>query len=312
MLFTLLYIRLKQLQREIRGLGLYTPILAVLAFYLIFISFRQFETGPHPYYVVCLLAFICIALQVYRKDKNFIYKHIDKPRLQIFSEYAALTLPFAATAIFTRSWMYYFFLLAILAIIPNFKFSPGKKTFFKNLSGIIPATNFEWISGVRKNFIVIAGSYLVAVAFCWFRILPLFSLWFLTVTIISFYGQCESLQVLRESSRPAVEFLIKKLIGHSACILILYTPLLIINTIFNPEFLLINFLFIPVQISLLCFAICLKYSSYSPNKTLTGNNILLMTIAIFSSLPYLLPVPLILSFVYFYKARNHLNLYLND
>lgn len=312
MLLTLLYIRVKQLQRELRSLGLYILVLTGIAFYLIFVLFRQFEKGEHAYYIICLMAFICVALQVYRKDKLFIYKHIENPYLQIFSEYVALTLPFTVTAILTRSWIYYPMLLGFLFCIPHFKISLRKKALFKNLSLVIPAASFEWISGFRKNFIFLSGLYLLATAFCWFRILPLFLLWFLTVTIISFYNECESLQVLRESGKPSGKYLLNKLIRSNLYIIILYTPLIIINTIFNTEFLLFNLLFIPVQLSLLCFAICMKYSSYSPNKMQTGNSILLITIALFSSLPYLLPVPILLSFVYFYKARNNLNYYLND
>jgi hypothetical protein len=312
MQLTLLYIRLKQLKRELSSLGLYTVALALIAFYLIFISFRQFEKGQHAYYIIGTIVFICLSLHVYRKDTIFIYKHIENPYLQIFSEYVAISLPFTITAIFTKSWLYYPLLLAVLFCIPQVKISLRKKAVFKNLSMIIPAANFEWISGFRKNFVLFIGLYLLATAFCWFRILPLFFLWFLTVTIISFYSESESIQVLRESNQPAGKFLLHKLVSHSFYIIILYTPLILINTIFNSDFLLINLLFIPVQIALLCFATCLKYSSYSPNKMQTGNNILLTIIAFLVSLPYCLPLPIILSFVYFYKARNNLNHYLND
>ena len=67
-----------------------------------------------------------------------------------------------------------------------------------------------------------------------------------------------------------------------------------------------------MQISLLCFAICLKYSSYKPNKNQIGNNIPLAIVSLGSALPYLLPIPTILSFAYFYKAKNNLKQYLND
>ncbi len=156
------------------------------------------------------------------------------------------------------------------------------------------------------------GVYLLAVAFCWFRILPLFLLWFLTTMIISFYSECESIQVLRESGETPGKFLLHKLYRHSRYIIILYTPLILINTIFNPGYLLINLLFVPVQVALVCFAIGLKYSSYRPNTMQTGNNILLTIIAFLVALPYLLPLPAVLSLVYFYKARNNLKYYLND
>src|SRR5664279_2552477 len=160
MQLTLLYIRLKQFQRELRSLGLYTIAIATVALYLILISFRQFQTGRHAYYIVGGIVFICAALQFYRKDTSFIYKHIDKPHLQIFSEYAAISLPFAVTAIFTKSWMYFPLLVTLLFLIPYFRFSFRKKAVFKNLSRVVPATDFEWISGFRKSFIAFISVYL--------------------------------------------------------------------------------------------------------------------------------------------------------
>ncbi len=312
MAFTLLYIRVKQLQRQVYSLGLYTFALIAIAFYLIFVSFKQFKNSNHAYYIIVIMATICVALQVSRKDKLFVYKHIKNPHLQIFSEYVALTFPVTVTAIFTRSWAYYPLLLIFLSAVPYLNVSTRKKTVFKNLSKIIPASNFELISGFRKSFVFFTGIYLLAAAFCWFRILPLFLLWFLTAAAMSFYGKCEPIHILREGNLSAKKFLLRKLISHNFYILLLYTPIIIVNTFFNSEFLLINLLFIPVQVSLLSFAICLKYSSYAPNKGLTGNTILITIIAFLSSLPYLLPLPVILSFIYFYKAQNNLNRYLND
>jgi len=78
------------------------------------------------------------------------------------------------------------------------------------------------------------------------------------------------------------------------------------------EFLVVNLLFIPAQLSILYFAICLKYSGYKPNAYQSGNNIPLAIVSMGSALPYLLPIPIILSFFYFYKAENNLKKYLND
>ena len=312
MTFTLLYIRFKQLQKELKGLGLYLVILIGIAVYLIVISFKQFEKAPNAYYLIAAMALLCVGLQAYRKDKLFVYKHIENPHLQIFSEYVALTLPFSITAIFTKHWFCYPGLLILLLCIPFFRFTFRPKTIFKNLSSIINISNFEWLSGFRKQYIAFISLYTLAIAFCWFRILPLFLLWLLTVLISSFYNECESIMVLRASSKSTGKFLRDKLKINTRYMVLLYTPLLIINTIFNSEFLLINILFLLIQISLLCFAICLKYSSYKPNKNQIENNILLTIVSLSAALPYLLPVPAILSIVYFYKSENNLKQYLND
>lgn len=308
----LLFIRWKQLQREINGLGLYLLVFIGLAGYIAFAFFKQYQQGQNAIYIVIGITLVCTGLQFYRTDKRFVYKHLNNPRFQIFLEYVVLTFPFSISCIITKSWYCYPVLLILLLCIPLFKFQFAHKAIFKNLSSIIPANNFEWISGFRRNYLSFISLYLVAAAFCWVRILPLFLLWLLTITISSFHNECESIQVLRENNRSPGKYLSGKLRINIMYILILYTPLITLNTIFNTDFLLINLLFIPMQISLVCFAICLKYSYYKPNKNQIGNNIPLAIVALASAVPYLLPVPAILSFTYFYKATHNLTQYLND
>ena len=312
MAFTLLYIRLKQLQRELNGLGLYVLPFAAIAGYLAYIFFKQFEQGKNVVFLLSGLTVICFTIQFYRKDKSFIYKHIAKPHVQIFSEYLALTLPFSVSSIFTESWLYYPLFLLLIYCIPFVKFQFRQRTVLKNLSSVISPDSFEWISGIRKQFIPIISLYVLAAGFCWFRILPLLLLWLITILITSFHTECESIQILREQVTDPTKFLLQKIKTNSIYIIILYTPLIIINTIFNKEFFLINMLFIPMQISLVCFAICLKYSLYRPNKIQTANNIPLAIVSLGSLLPHLIPVPAILSVIYFYKAGNNLQNYLND
>jgi hypothetical protein len=308
----LLYIRWQQLQREISGLGLYLLVYIGLAGYIALAFFKQFQQGQNAIYIVIGITTVCIGLQFYRTDKSFVYKHLNNPHFQIFLEYVVLTFPFSISCIITKSWYYYPGLLILLLCIPFFKFQFEHKAIFKNLSSIIPANNFEWISGLRRNHISFISLYLAAAAFCWVRILPLFLLWLLTITISSFHNECEPIQVLRENNTSPGKYLSGKLRINIIYILVLYTPLIILNSIFNTDFLGINLLFIPMQVSMLCFAICLKYSSYKPNKNQIGNNIPLAIVSLASAVPYLLPVPAILSFIYFYKAGHNLTQYLND
>jgi hypothetical protein len=309
---SLLYIRLKQLKREIDGLSLYIiPIIAIAA-YIAFVTFKEFQEGQNALYIIIALSVLCLSIHFSRKDKGFVYKHLDNPHLQIFFEYVLLTLPFSISSMVTKSWYCYPLLLCILFCIPIIKFEFRQKTSFKKLSHIISATNFEWLSGCRKQYISIIFLYLFAIAFCWLKILPLFLLWFLTIIILSFYSECESIQVLREGNKSPKHFLLAKLKACIIYLLILYTPIIIINSFFNPDFLIINVLFILIQISLLAFAICFKYNSYSPNKIKIGNNLPLAIVSMGSALPHFLPVPTILFIVYFYKAENNLKQYLHD
>jgi hypothetical protein len=148
--------------------------------------------------------------------------------------------------------------------------------------------------------------------FSWFRILPLLLLWFITVSIASFYTECEPLHILKEGNFSSNRLLNRKLMRHSKYLLLLFSPLLVINTIFNPEFWILNIIFIPIQLSLMCYAICLKYSTYIPNKKPIGNSIILSLVSLGSIIPYLLPIPLLMAVFTYRKAKMNLNNYLND
>lgn len=309
---TLLYIRLRQLNREANGLGLYTLIFIAIAVALSFITYWQYNHNQKAWLIVVLLSALCLAIQFNRKDKAFIYKQLDKPHLQLFLEYLVLTLPFSITSIVSKNWFCFPLLLAILACIPFLKFQSKHRAVFKNLSSVIPASYYEWISGLRKQYIPFISFYLLAVAFSWVRIFPLFLLWFLTIMISSFFLENEPVHIVRAGNKTAREFLSGKIKTNIKYILILYSLPVIINAIFVQEFLIITLLFIPAQLALVSFATCLKYSSYKPNTNLLGNNIAFSIIAMLSALPYFLPVLVIFAIVYFFKAEKNLKMYLHD
>lgn len=306
----LLYIRLKQIKREADGLGLYVLIFVAIAATLSLFSYFQYKNNLRAWLITMVLATICLAIQFTRKDKQFIYKQIKKPQFHVFLEYLILTLPFSITGIITKNWFCYPVLLLALTCVSFLKFQINRKVIFTNLSMLIPATNFEWISGIRKHFIGFIILYLLALVSCWVRILPLFLLWFITILISSFYMENEPVHILREGNKATRKILLDKIKVNIKYILILYSLPVIINAFVVPEFLAITALFIPVQIALITFAINLKYSAYKPQTNLLGNNVAFSIVAMFSAVPYFLPIPVILAIIYFYKAENNLNHYL--
>lgn len=312
MTMTLVYIRWRQMSREANALGLYTIGFVALAAMLAFAAYRQYQASDRAWLIVVVLSAICLAIQYNRKDKLFIYKHVNKPSLQLFAEYLLLTIPFSCTSIITKNWFCFPLLLLLLGCISVFKFQSKHRAVLKNISAFIPASNLEWISGLRKQHIVFISLLLLAAAFSWVRILPLFLLWFITIIISSFFLENEPVHILRAGNKTARQFLAEKLRVNARYILLLYSLPVSIHAVFVPEFLLITLLFIPVQLALVSFAICLKYSSYKPASYPLGNNIAFSIIAMLSTVPYFLPVPVIFALLYFFKAEKNLKTYLHD
>ena len=308
----LLNIRLIQIKRELNHAGLGIFIILGLFLFLIYSSFLIFQKTPDAFYLTAFVFYVCFSIQSYRKDKLFVYNHIQNPRSEIYTEYFVIAFPFMVTSLFTKNWFCFPVLLAALGIIPFLKFTIKQKTYFRGISAVISPSDFEWISGFRKSFIFLIPLYILAIGLSWFRILPLFLLWFITVTIVSFYTECEPLHILKRDDLSAKIFLQQKLMKHSKYILLLYIPVLVINTFFNIEYLVLNLLFIPIQLALVWYAICLKYSGYEPNKNSIGNSILLSLVSVGSIVPYLLPIPLLMAISTYGKAVRNLKNYLND
>ena len=91
-----------------------------------------------------------------------------------------------------------------------------------------------------------------------------------------------------------------------------YMPILILNTLFNTDFIDINVLFLLVQFALIIFAINVKYSSYVPGQQNMASNSTVSIVSIGSIVPYLLPLPVLFAMVYYKKALQNLNNYFHD
>jgi hypothetical protein len=308
----LLSIRLIQIKKELKGVGPVLILLLAALWFLIYNSYTYYQKTEEAFYITGSLFFLCFSLQVYRKDKSFVYNHIHHPYLEIYLEYVALTFLFAVPCLFSPNWFCYPVLLITLAFLPFLKYTLKQKTYFKNISSIIPASSFEWISGFRKYFLSLVPLYILALCICWFKVLPLLILWYITVTITAFYAEYEPLQILREGSLSSKAFLRKKLIKHSLYLVVLYVPIVLINAFLNSDFLVVDILFIPIQLCILCLAICYKYANYLPNKNAGGANMTLSLVSVGSIMPYFLPVPLIMAIDYYGKAKTNLDTFLHD
>ncbi len=308
----LLYIRYRQLLRNLKGIGIYMPLILGTIIYLCYASYRIFSMEIYSIHLIALLFLLCFTIQLNRKDKFFLFLHVEHFRKEVFLEYALLTIPFSITALFTDVWYLYPVFLVLLFCLPYITYSFKKQTYMKNLSQLIPAYNFEWTSGIRKSYIILFPLYIAALSLSWFRILPLVICWLITVSILSFYNECEPVNMLKESGQNVRLFLRKKFMQHSKLLLILYLPVLIINFIFNPEYYVLIPLFLLMQLVLLWFAISMKYGTYRPLQNSSANNVMSSFVILGSVLPFLLPLPLLMTIYYYKKAKSNLIYYLND
>jgi hypothetical protein len=309
----LVRVRLHQIKRQLNALGIFYAFILFaflcLAIFYIFLAYREKDRSQ---YIFAASVFILAGIHFSRTDKKFVDNHIVKPVQNIFTEYIVFSLPFILPTVFTSQWFYFPIWVFACFLIAHIKVSFRQRTRFPHLSHFISAQNFEWLSGLRKNLLSVLFLWILAAITCHVRILPLIFLWFITVTATSYYQQCESLQVLFASSECPRKLITQKMRRAIILTLIFFVPILAINTIFNPTLILVNAIFLFVQITIIVFAILLKYTTYLPNENLKGNTILVSTVTICALIPFLLPIPIIMCFRNYGRSIKNLKHYFDD
>ncbi len=307
----LVKLRICQAKKMVYELGNYAIFLLLALFLLIAFTYYVHRDEAGSQKLFFLLAAIVLVVHQSRKDKEFVFKHIAFPHVEMMLEYLVLVLPFITFGLYFFRWQAIILLLLCIAIVTYINVST-KQNKFNFFIQYIPASMFEWKSGVRRVFLPFVLLYIIAVASSWFKILPLVVLWFLTTMMMGFYDENESLPVLHEYESKASSFLLKKAMNHIKFLLILYMPILIVNTVFNPDYIWINTLFVLAQLTLLLFAITTKYMTYVPNARLFDNSNFTAIMTLLGALPGFFIIPLFLALLNYRKAINNLIPYFDN
>ncbi|MDQ3193211.1 MAG: hypothetical protein M3Q58_16630 [Bacteroidota bacterium] len=309
---TLLKIRFKQLSRELDDLGIFYGLfylgLSIVAILVTYKLYQDPEKAWIPFAGVIAGVFF---IHNNRKDRQFVFLHVKNPLRTIFTEYLVFTLPFTLPCLLSKQYYYFPIILLLLFLISTLHFKFKLKTPQVNPSLFINAKNFELISGMRKHFWGFVFIYLLSISFCWLSFLPLFFLWVLTTVLISFYQECESLNVLKVGGGTAASFLKNKILSQSKFLVLILAPVLLVNLFFNFEYWYVNIIFLFLQLLVLVFAILYKYTVYEPNKDFSGSAVIVSIVSFSGLIPFLLPIPLIMCIRNYPKAIKNLKTYIH-
>lgn len=310
MKFVLFKLRLHQLKRQVNDLGI-GYVLIVLAFLaaVIVYTFLKYQTKSYAPFIAGITALIIFSIHLGRKDKTFIYRQIDEPVRNIFTEYAIFSLPFTLPALLTSHWYYFLLLIPVFFACATLRLNLKQRTILPNLSKIISSKNFEWLSGVRNNITAVSILLLLAFATSWLRIVPLIFLWLFITTLMAFYQEGESLQILYATPGSPRRILWLKIKSALKLVLFIFIPVLVVNIIFHPELLLLDTAFLIMQLTMVVFTVLFKYTTYVPNEINKGNSVLLASLSIASLVPYTFPLPLLMCIRNYGKAVKNLNYY---
>lgn len=316
--FEVVNIRRIQFVREIKLLGvLYSAAIFMLLGFVVYKLSEVYQEFLPALYAVLTISSLLISVQVMRRDKVFLRNQFEDSYFKIIPEYSLYVLPFVIPLLFSK----YFYLIAVVILsvilIPLLKIELKERTGARFLGRIVSPKDYEWLSGLRKRRFYFGFLLAAAYAFSFVLIVPLFLIWFLTTLIFEFYRDCEPLNMLRVNGYSAGKFLAVKIMRHSFLYAAMFVPLLVINSVFNPETVFINVMFLVVQLTVVALAVLMKYRIYIPLDSLQGLYIILIVIQVVTVLPmfmggipFLLILPVILCIRFYFSAKNNLKEYL--
>ena len=313
MIIEILKTRLRQLIRIIIQIGIFrTIILFVALIVFLLYSFLILSEKTYHTYLIGIFITLLLAIQINRKDKLFLNIYAKKPRVIFIIEYFILSLPLIALLIYNDLWASLLLVLLSLSIISFLNLNIKQSSINSVFQKIIPNDNFEWKAGVRKNFILIILLLIIGLFTSFYVASAPIIIFILGVIILNFYEKSEPLQILLAQELNTKMFLQKKIINHFLVFYSMTIPLILLSVAFNPEYYYILLIELFAFSVLLIYTILLKYAFYKPN-TISGAVQIYTNIGILGLLiPIIIPLIIILSIRFLFKALNNLNFYLND
>lgn len=275
-----------------RDLGWWFLIIAALVFYVT-LSFS--EGNPSRGLLVCGgIVLGLFSFHGQRRDLRFIRFYFERPLLQVVLVYQVLILPASLALAFNFQWLAVLALhglVTLVCFVPS-SLAPRKYLF---LQRFVPAAQFEWLSGLRKNLMLVILLLAVAIFLSPVKLFGVAALFVLNSVLLSFYGISEPRVMLNPEYLEPEEFLRRKIRFLNRVLLWINVPLLLVNALVFPESAWFAALFLAAMLLVGSCMIYLKYANYQPNAPL-GFHIDQVVLFAGLVLPYLLPLAVIIYF----------------
>jgi len=323
--------RFLQLFRLLKDIGLARVI--ALMFFLwfgFFLAYKYMGSPENTSKAVTAFGVALLAVHAVRKDKHFLKMFFTMPYLVYLAEYFALFLPFILIWIIYFNWLGIGLLLMICITVPLVTINRGMQNtgiifkflinpFTTNFNSsftvrlpFIPTRSFEWISGIRRNLLVLLPVYLIFIAFSFQPYIGVIGFIILSLLVSGFYFYGESREFIEQFAKTPSSFLWLKIRDNLKLLYLFLLPILIISMIF--QFHTWYYLAGAILASSLfqIITIIFKYGLFEENAPLNKINILVMINFLFIVLPFFWPVPIIMGIKYYMKARENLQKYFDD
>lgn len=246
-----------------------------------------------------------------RMDKNFLKQTQNHPFIIYIAEYTTLMLPIFAWLLMTHQWL---LMLVLVGFILLLSFTPWTLQ-LNNTHALFHyptfmAIDFEWQIGIRKNMPFIIILYPLGLILSYLTATPLVIILLFAIITATFYlenGEEQTwLEIYANTPKAFLQRKIKRAVG---LFLISVFPFIISFLIFHWQYWYILLIVVLIATVIQITSITLKYATYAPKARLQQNGIVLGFLLACWLTPFLQPVPLLMSIVYYRKGLRRLATY---
>ncbi|MBK9424991.1 MAG: hypothetical protein IPN54_12820 [Bacteroidetes bacterium] len=308
-----LKIRWAQFLRELKSLGLFYALILISGIVATLWIFYQVQQKTEPRYgsMLFIVAFI-LSIHLNRKDHRFIRLVSIQPFFVYISEYGFIAFIFVILSFLKSNTFTMFLLIPAVALISliNVNFISNAKSGW--IARMIPASNYEWKSGVRSTgwfipFLLLCGVLLAPLPFA-----SLVICWIILALSISFYEQGESREMILSFMQSPRNFIVNKAGIHAMTFLICILPVLVANFIFFPDKWWLGLSFMLFCVINIAAFVTSKYAVWQHGQTNKSQSVLNSIGMIGLFIPFLLPIPIVNFIRNYRKATHNLRTLLND
>ena len=309
--FYIVKLRLLSALRWIMELGFVRIIILILLAAGVYNSLYDMRNAPTGIAAIMLLsASIVYSVHFSRKDEFFLRSLNINKKLLFTLEYFLYSMPFVILTLCSDKFYFTAILFILISIIVNIKSGNSLKINFSSEKSIFPVYAFEWIAGLRVNFIPIFIIYLLGLVFCFHIAGGVLAIILLTLIFSSFFIENEQLLFIEAYKLNEKKFLLEKILQSTKIFLVIIFPLVLLHLIFFYErwYLITGVTFICLIIILA--SVLTKYAFYSEEISSSKMNYIINGVIVFSFVsafymtgPFLFPLPFIMT-VYLYKKAS--------
>ncbi|MBB6462523.1 hypothetical protein [Flammeovirga kamogawensis] len=292
-----------------KNLGFLRTLFLMLLFGFLQFLIAQAE-AIHIVVILALLFTLIAGMHSYRGDEKLLLNLLEFPVGYYVFEYAVIIALVSIGVLFSAQPQFWFigiFLGSLISFLPT-------KIEIDNTGFSIPLpfskTAFEWKAGMRNGGVwgLVIGFAVTFLGVLRFELL-IVGLFLMNLSIVGFFKFNEPRALLYAISDSPVGLLTQKIHTSFKIYFILNVPYLLIGLVFYTSlFYILVYLFIVTAI-IIMLAILMKYASYEPETASFANSTLLGFYYICLFIPFLLPIPLLVSIRTWKRASKQLSFF---